>query len=106
MQLELHTFPSWEGFSLILEFFLDFRKDILAILAIKSLFPYQRPILLDYWKDNDKFSLSLSNTDSPLFRINVVDKPFTCGRIADWRIWDLRRVLRLYRLAGSHMGLV
>ena len=36
----------------ILEFLLDSWKDNLVILAIKSLFPYQRPILFDFWRDN------------------------------------------------------
>ena len=53
----------------MLEFLLDFWKDSLMILVIKSLFPYQRPILPDFWKDNlmvlvIKY-LSLSNTNSP-----------------------------------------
>ena len=36
----------------IFEFILDFLKDNLVILVIKSLIPYQRPILHDFWKDN------------------------------------------------------
>ena len=43
---------SWEGCCLILEFVLDFRKDNLVILVIKSFFPYRRPILLDFQNDN------------------------------------------------------
>ena len=38
--LELHTFLSWEGYCLILELVLDFRKDNLMIFVIKSIFPY------------------------------------------------------------------
>ena len=36
----------------ILEFLFDSWKDNLVILVIKSLFPYQRPILLDFYRDN------------------------------------------------------
>ena len=41
VQLGLHTFPLGGSFCFILEFLLDFRKDNLVILVIKSLFPYQ-----------------------------------------------------------------
>ena len=51
-RLGLHTFPSEGRFCFILEFVLDFRKDNLIILAIRSLFPHQRQILLVFWKDN------------------------------------------------------
>ena len=44
-QIELHTFPSRESFCFILEFLLDFRKDNLVILVIRSLFPYQGLVL-------------------------------------------------------------
>ena len=38
--------------SFILKFSFDLRKDNLVILMTKSLFPYLRPILLDFWRDN------------------------------------------------------
>ena len=38
-------FPRGESLCFILEFLLDFKKDNLVILVIKSLFPYQRLIL-------------------------------------------------------------
>ena len=53
-QLELHTFPLLGSFCFILEFVFDFRKDDLMILVMRYFFPYQRPILLDFWKDNLK----------------------------------------------------
>ena len=53
-QLGMLTFPSSRTSYFILEFFFDFRKYILGILVMRSLFPYQRPILLDIWKDNLK----------------------------------------------------
>ena len=61
----------------IIEFVFDFRKDNFMILVIRSLFPYQRPILLDFWQDHDfgnKISLSLSKTTSALLRINVFEE--------------------------------
>ena len=45
-------FPYWESSSFILEFVFDFRKDNLINLVMRYLFPYQKPILLDFWKDN------------------------------------------------------
>ena len=56
-QLKLHRrncipFPRGKSSSFILEFVFDFRKDNLVHLVMRSLFPYQRPILLDFWKDN------------------------------------------------------
>ena len=41
--VEVHTFPSGGGGILffIFKFLLDFRKDNLVILVIRSLFPYQ-----------------------------------------------------------------
>ena len=53
-QLGLYTFPSLESSCFTLEFVFDFRKDNLVILVMRSLFPYQRPILLDFLKDNLK----------------------------------------------------
>ena len=50
-QLGLRTLPSLGSSYFILEFVFDFRKENLVILVM-SLFPYQRPILLDFWKDN------------------------------------------------------
>ena len=49
-QLELHTFPSGGGggggsLCFVLEFLLEFRKDNLIILVIRSLFPYQELVL-------------------------------------------------------------
>ena len=41
-----------ESFCFILEFLLDSWKDILVILAMESLFPYQIPILLDFLRYN------------------------------------------------------
>ena len=40
-QLELHTFPLGGSLCFIFEFLLDFRKDNLVILMIRSLFSYQ-----------------------------------------------------------------
>ena len=40
-ELELHTFPLGGSLCFILEFLLDFRKDNLVILVIRSLFAYQ-----------------------------------------------------------------
>ena len=51
-QLGSRTFPSLGSFCFILEFVFDFRKENLAILVMRSLFPYQRSIILDFWKDN------------------------------------------------------
>ena len=51
-QLALRTFPLLGSSCFILEFVFDFRKDNLVILVMRSLFPYQRSILLDFWKDN------------------------------------------------------
>ena len=45
VQLELHTFPLGGSISFKLEFLLDFRKDNLMILVIRSLFPYQGLVL-------------------------------------------------------------
>ena len=45
MQLEFHTFPSGGSLCFIFEFLLDFRKDNLMILVIRSLFPYQGLVL-------------------------------------------------------------
>ena len=68
-QLGLCTFPLLGSSCFILEFVFDFRKNNLVILVMRSFFPYQRPILLDFWKYNlmileinfllikDKFSL-------------------------------------------------
>ena len=53
-QLGLHTFPSLGSSCFILEFVFDFRKYNLVILVMRYLFPYQRPIFLDFWKDNLK----------------------------------------------------
>ena len=53
-QLGLHTFPLLGSSCFILEFVFDFRKDNLVILVMRSLFPYQIPIILDFWKDNLK----------------------------------------------------
>ena len=53
-QLGLHPFPSLGSSCFILEFVFDFRKDNLVILVMRYLFPYQRTILLDFWKDNLK----------------------------------------------------
>ena len=53
-QLGLHLFPSLGSSCFILEFVFDFRKDNLVILVMRSFFPNQRPILLDFWKDNFK----------------------------------------------------
>ena len=44
-QMELHTFPSDGSLCFIFEFFVDFRKDNLVILVIRSLFPYQGLVL-------------------------------------------------------------
>ena len=56
-QLKLHRrncipFPRGKSSSFILEFVFDFRKDNLVHLVMRSLFPYQRRILLDFWKDD------------------------------------------------------
>ena len=44
-QLELHTFPLGGSLYFIFKFVLDFRKDNLVILVIRSLFPYQGLVL-------------------------------------------------------------
>ena len=51
-QLDLHTFTSVGSSCFILQFVFDFRKDNFMILVIRSLFPYQKLILLDFLKDN------------------------------------------------------
>ena len=53
-QLGFHTFPSLGSSCFILKFVFDFRKDNLVMLVMRSLFPYQIPILLDFCKDNLK----------------------------------------------------
>ena len=51
-QLGLHTFPLLGISCFILEFVFDFGKYNLVILEMTYLFPYLRPILIDFWKDN------------------------------------------------------
>ena len=52
LQLGLCIFPSLGSSCFILEFVFDFRKYNLVILVMRYLFPYQRPILLDFLKEN------------------------------------------------------
>ena len=40
------------GFSFLLEFLLDFWKDNPVMSMVKSLLPYQRPILFFFFRDN------------------------------------------------------
>ena len=64
------------SFCFILRFLLDSWKDNLVILAIESLFPYERLILLDSCRNNITNlvikCLSLSKTNSLLLRIIVL----------------------------------
>ena len=54
LQLRLCTFPSLGSSCFIFEFVFYFRKYNLVILVMRYLFPYQKPILLDFLKDNLK----------------------------------------------------